>query len=115
MQTIIEKIELFKTIGMLDETGYEIINQWVKVLEKNRLAESEKLEVLITHCVCMMSRASQNENIDELPQELMDQIQKNVHYEQSLKILQKMEAIHQIEAKERSYVLLHLCNCMEER
>lgn len=115
MNTIQQRLEIFKNSGILVDNEADILKEWARIIEDStEECDYEKLERMITHCAMMMKRQRNNEDIGELDYEIFSNVQKHESYENSKQLFDKMNEIYPINTNESGYMVLHLCNCISK-
>ena len=109
-----ERLDLYLEGGMIDKEDVEDINNVVKLFKDEYKVEleEENAGTFIAHLCAAFNRNKTHEDVEELPDVVVDELKALDTYEESLTILDKiMDVIHnELNDTEKAYCLLHLNN-----
>lgn len=114
---IMERINLMKECGMIDDVAYADLMTIVKIFQKDfqfNLTE-ENGGVMITHIGAAINRIKSGEKIEPLDREVLRQAADELSYPTALKILAqvKQEMVCKLPDIEQEFLLVHICNTLE--
>lgn len=110
MDMIQQRINIFLQAGMIESSEVQVLNQWIAVIDEySKDYDKEKMERLITHSAMMMKRQRENAVVDSMPEFIFESVKEEAHYEDCVRLYEKMNAIFPVSENEKKYLILHLC------
>ena len=111
-----ERLKLYKEGGMIDEQDEENIYNVLRMFRENYGIElcEENADTFMAHLCAAYSRLKTGEEVEEFPEELMEEIQQLATYEKSLEMLEDMLKASErpLNETEQKYTLLHINNLL---
>lgn len=109
-----ERLKMYLDGGFINSKDVENINKIIQMFKDDEDIEltEENAGMFIAHLCAAYSRLGKDEEIDDLPDEVLDEIQQTPTYEKSLEIFKKINKISEFNDVEKKYVLLHLNNLL---
>lgn len=115
---LMERIELLKEYGRMDETGYRDILFILDLFRANYRIEltEDNAGIMITHMSSAFYRNAAGEEIDALDAGILEEIGQIPEYPKAEQILDSIiEGIeNELSQKERDYFLVHICNLLTQ-
>lgn len=113
-----ERFELYKEGGMINDGDIEDLNAVIRLFkdEYGVTLEEENASMFIAHLCAAYGRLTSNEPVDELPEEVLNELESLDTYEESKEILEKvMNATkNPLNEIEKGYALLHINNLIAQ-
>ena len=113
-----ERFELYKEGGMINDGDIEDLNAVIRLFkdEYGVTLEEENASMFIAHLCAAYGRLTSNEPVDELPEEVLNELESLDTYEESKEILKKvMNATkNPLNEVEKGYALLHINNLIAQ-
>lgn len=113
-----ERLELYKEGGMINDGDIEDINAVVDLFrdEYGVILEEENAGTFIAHLCAAYGRLASKEAVEELPEEVVRELESLDTYEESREILEKvMNATkNPLCETEQGYALLHINNLIAQ-
>lgn len=113
-----ERFELYKEGGMINDGDIEDLNAVIRLFkdEYGVTLEEENASMFIAHLCAAYGRLTSNEPVDELPEEVLNELESLDTYEESKEILEKvMNATkNPLNETEKGYALLHINNLIAQ-
>ena len=115
---LMERIELLKEYGRMDETSYQDILFILDLFKENYRIEltEDNAGVMITHMSSAFYRNVTGEEINALDAGILEEIKQIPEYPKAKQILDSIiEGIENaLSQKERDYFLVHICNLLTQ-
>ena len=113
-----ERFDLYKEGGMINDGDIEDLNAVIKLFkdEYGVTLEEENASMFIAHLCAAYGRLTSKEPVDELPEEVLNELESLDTYEESKEILEKvMNATkNPLNEVEKGYALLHINNLIAQ-
>ena len=113
-----ERFELYKEGGMINDGDIEDLNAVIRLFKEDYgvTLEEENASMFIAHLCAAYGRLTSNEPVDELPEEVLNELESLDTYEESKEILKKvMNATkNPLNEVEKGYALLHINNLIAQ-
>ncbi|MBO7675900.1 MAG: PRD domain-containing protein [Erysipelotrichaceae bacterium] len=113
-----ERLELYKEGGMITDADIEDINAVVDLFKKEYgvVLEEENAGTFIAHLCAAYGRLVSKEEVDELPKEVVEELEALDTYEESKQILKKVMDVtkNPLNETEQGYALLHINNLIAQ-
>ena len=113
-----ERFELYKEGGMINDDDIKDLNAVIDLFKKDYgiTLEEENASMFIAHLCAAYGRLSSNEPVDEVPEEVLKELESLDTYEESRQILEKvMNATkNPLNEVEQGYALLHINNLIAQ-
>ena len=113
-----ERLELYKEGGMITDADIEDINAVVDLFKKEYgvVLEEENVGTFIAHLCAAYGRLVSKEEVDELPKEVVEELESLDTYEESKQILKKVMDVtkNPLNETEQGYALLHINNLIAQ-
>ena len=113
-----ERFELYKEGGMINDGDIEDLNAVIRLFkdEYGVTLEEENASMFIAHLCAAYGRLTSSEPVDELPEEVLNELESLDTYEESKEILEKvMNATkNPLNEIEKGYALLHINNLIAQ-
>ena len=113
-----ERFELYKEGGMITDADIEDVKAVIDLFQKRYgvTLEEENAASFIAHLCAAYGRLTTKEKVDELPEEVVKELESLDTYELSKKILKEvMEVTHNpLNETEQGYALLHINNLIAQ-
>jgi transcriptional regulatory protein LevR len=113
-----ERFELYKEGGMINDEDIKDLNAVIDLFKKDYgiTLEEENASMFIAHLCAAYGRLSSNEPVDEVPEEVLKELESLDTYEESRQILEKvMNATkNPLNEVEQGYALLHINNLIAQ-
>lgn len=113
-----ERFDLYKEGGMINEADIEDLNAVIKLFkdEYGVCLEEENASMFIAHLCAAYGRLSSGEDVDELPEEVLSELESLDTYEESKKILENVMKVtkNPLNETEKGYALLHINNLIAQ-
>ena len=113
-----ERFELYKEGGMITDRDIEDLNAVIDLFKKDYgvTLEEENASMFIAHLCAAYGRLVSKEEVDELPQEVLDELKSLPTYNLSLEILKKVMNVtkNPLNETEQGYALLHINNLIAQ-
>ena len=113
-----ERFELYKEGGMINDEDIKDLNAVIDLFKKDYgiTLEEENASMFIAHLCAAYGRLSSNEPVDEVPEEVLKELESLDTYEESKQILEKvMNATkNPLNEVEQGYALLHINNLIAQ-
>lgn len=109
-----ERLDMYLDGGFINSDDVDNINKIIKMFKDkyNIVLQEENAGMFIAHLCAAYSRVNNNEEVDELPSDILNDVKKLDSYPKSLEMLKDIEKITPLSEKEQKYVLLHLNNML---
>ena len=113
-----ERFDLYKEGGMITDNDIEDILKVIDLFKKEYgvVLEEENAAPFIAHLCAAYGRLVSHEEVDEVPEPVMEELRSLDSYEESLEILEKvMNATkNPLNETEQGYALLHINNLIAQ-
>ncbi|MCR4854952.1 MAG: PRD domain-containing protein [Erysipelotrichaceae bacterium] len=113
-----ERLDLYKEGGMISDADIEDINAVVDLFrnEYGVVLEEENAGTFIAHLCAAYGRLVSKEEVDELPEEVVAELESLDTYEESKQILQRVMEVtkNPLNETEQGYALLHINNLIAQ-
>ncbi len=113
-----ERLNLYKEGGMISDADIEDINAVVDLFrnEYGVVLEEENAGTFIAHLCAAYGRLVSKEEVDELPEEVVAELESLDTYEESRQILQRVMEVtrNPLNETEQGYALLHINNLIAQ-
>ena len=113
-----ERLELYLEGGMINDHDVENINNVIKMFRELYDIElcEENADTFIAHLCAAYGRLQTNEEVDDLPDVVMDEIRGLETYDKSLEMLEEMLKVTDspLNETEQKYALLHINNLLSK-
>ncbi len=113
-----ERFDLYKEGGMINDRDIEDLNAVIELFKREYgvTLEEENASMFIAHLCAAYGRLTSEEEVDEVPEEVMEELRSLDSYEESLEILDKvMKATkNPLNETEQRYALLHINNLIAQ-
>ncbi|MBR2788916.1 MAG: PRD domain-containing protein [Erysipelotrichaceae bacterium] len=113
-----ERFALYKEGGMINDSDIEDLNAVIDLFEKEYgvKLEEENASTFIAHLCAAYGRLATKEEVDELPETVIDELKALDTYDLSRQILEKvMKATkNPLNETEQGYALLHINNLIAQ-
>ncbi len=113
-----ERLDLYKEGGMISDADIEDINAVVDLFrnEYGVVLEEENAGTFIAHLCAAYGRLVSKEEVDELPEEVVAELESLDTYEESRQILQRVMEVtrNPLNETEQGYALLHINNLIAQ-
>ena len=113
-----ERLDLYKEGGMINDADIEDINAVIDLFknEYGVTLEEENAGTFIAHLCAAYGRLTSGEDVDVIPEEVMDELKALDSYDLSKQILEKvMKATkNPLNEVEQGYALLHINNLIAQ-
>ena len=113
-----ERFELYKEGGMINDEDIKDLNAVIDLFknEYGVTLEEENASMFIAHLCAAYGRLASKEPVDEVPEEVLKELESLDTYEESKEILEKvMKATNNpLNETEQGYALLHINNLIAQ-
>ena len=113
-----ERFALYKEGGMINDADIEDLNAVIDLFEKEYgvKLEEENAATFIAHLCAAYGRLVTKEEVDELPQAVLDELVSLDTYDLSKEILKKVMKVtkNPLNETEQGYALLHINNLIAQ-
>lgn len=113
-----ERFALYKEGGMINDADIEDLNAVIDLFEKEYgvKLEEENAATFIAHLCAAYGRLVTKEEVDELPQAVIDELMALDTYDLSKEILKKVMKVtkNPLNETEQGYALLHINNLIAQ-
>lgn len=113
-----ERIELLKEYGIVNETGYEDLLSIKKMFEErfHIVLTEENAGVMITHIAAAFKRLETKEKINPIDESVLEALQEEEVYPKAVEILKalKEEIKSKLSEDEDAFVLVHICTLLSQ-
>ena len=113
-----ERFELYKEGGMINDEDIKDINAVIELFKKEYgiTLEEENASMFIAHLCAAYGRLSSKEPVDEVPEEVLKELESLDTCEESKEVLKKvMKATNNpLNEVEQGYALLHINNLIAQ-
>lgn len=109
-----ERLDMYLEGEFINKNDVDNINKIIKIFKDKYgiVLEEENAGMFIAHLCAAYSRINNNDEVEELPDEILDDVKKLDSYPRSLEMLKDIEEITPLSETEEKYVLLHLNNML---
>lgn len=109
-----ERLNMYLDGEFIKKSDVDNINRIVSMFKEDEDMElnEENAGTFIAHLCAAYSRLDKDEEIDDLPDEVFEEIKSTPTYDKSLEIFKKIDDITKFNDIEKKYVLLHLNNLL---
>ena len=113
-----ERFALYKEGGMINDNDIEDLNAVIDLFKHDYgvVLEEENASMFIAHLCAAYSRLNTNEEVDDLPSEVLEELKSLDTYDTSLEILKKVMKVtkNPLNEVEQGYALLHINNLIAQ-
>lgn len=111
-----ERIELLRKAGVINEEIAVYVQAVAEELKKLYPVKREGVEMLISHLAMAYQRAREEKEVEELPEQLWEELQGCSRYQEAERLCRQLlkEGPYILAQSEKQYVLLHLCNLLQQ-
>ena len=114
--TVADRIATLKTSGVISSEVADASLKAVDWLKNNHIdTETDNCQMFVTHLAMSLGRIMSGEQVEGLPQEMMEEVRSSKGYQAAVEFTQYLEQLvgKQLPVEERDYILLHLAVLME--
>ena len=113
-----ERFELYKEGGMISDADIEDLNHVIDLFKEKYgvLLQEENASMFIAHLCAAYGRLTSKEPVDEVPAEVMEELESLETYEESKEILENVMKVtkNPLNEIEKGYALLHINNLIAQ-
>lgn len=113
---IMERIDILKECGLVDEQGYQDLITIKKVFQDqfNIVLTEENAGIMVTHIAAAFKRLETKEEIIPLDDSVLEQLKEETVFEKSKQILENLrkEICNKLSYQEEKFILVHICNVL---
>lgn len=113
-----ERFNLYKEGGMINDDDIKDLNAVIDLFKQDYgvVLEEENASMFIAHLCAAYGRLTSNEEVEEIPNEVLEELKTLDTYETSLEIINKVMSVTQnpLNEVEQGYALLHINNLIAQ-
>ena len=113
-----ERFDLYKEGGMINDADIQDLNAVISLFKEEYgvILEEENASMFIAHLCAAYGRLSSGEGVDEVPEEVLAELEALDTYEESREILDKVMKVtkNPLNETEKGYALLHINNLIAQ-
>ena len=113
-----ERFDLYKEGGMINDNDIADLNAVIDLFKNDHsvVLEEENASMFIAHLCAAYSRLNTDEEVEKIPEEVLEELHLLDTYEESLKVLNKVMMVthNPLNEVEQGYALLHINNLIAQ-
>ena len=111
------RIEILEQANVISKEVAEYVNEVIDMMcEELKEFDVEKAEMFTTHIAMAAERGKSGEGVEELDRDIWISVTESENYGKAAEFYEKMlkEAPIQFPENEKQFIMLHLCNLLEQ-